>query len=152
HFRRIRSGDQVRRAHQVEEPLPAQPAAATHDLVLHHRDVSRGTTETQEAKLEEDVGYVGERRPPTGHRHSFHPLLSPPRCRLASPGRSWPISPLWQLPGQVSPVLLWLQASLGGYSTHGQALRIVASEKWPSPLPGATRAGVPDDRGLRGHC
>jgi hypothetical protein len=51
----------VRRAEEVEEPLAAHPAAPVHDLVLHHRDVRRGSAEPEDAQLQEGARDLGER-------------------------------------------------------------------------------------------
>ena len=51
---RVRPGDEVRRAEQVEELLVRQPLAAPDDLVLHHRDVRGGAAEGGRAQPEEE--------------------------------------------------------------------------------------------------
>jgi hypothetical protein len=42
---RIRTGDQVDRAEQVQKLGLGEPFPALHDLAVHHRDVSGGATE-----------------------------------------------------------------------------------------------------------
>src|SRR5262245_50051469 len=55
HLRRVRSGDEVGRAEEVEELLSRQPATPADDLVLHQRDVSGGATEPDDAELEKEA-------------------------------------------------------------------------------------------------
>ena len=51
HLGRVRAGDEVRGAEQVEELLAGQPAAAAHHLVLHHGDVGGRPAEAQVPSL-----------------------------------------------------------------------------------------------------
>jgi len=47
-LRRARTGDEIRRAEQIQELLAREPLAAADRLVLHHGDVRRGPTERSE--------------------------------------------------------------------------------------------------------
>src|SRR5207249_5707549 len=73
HFRRVWSGNQIRRAQVVEELLAREPAAAPHDLVLHHGDVRRGTAEGDGAELEKQKRQLAER----GAHRMTHSLRGP---------------------------------------------------------------------------
>jgi len=54
HLGRVRPGDEVRHAEQVQEALVADPPPAPHDLVTHEGDVRRGASKTHGAQLQED--------------------------------------------------------------------------------------------------
>ena len=53
HLGRVRPGDQVRRAQQVEELLVAQPLAPLDDLIVHHADVRGRPAEAGDPQLQE---------------------------------------------------------------------------------------------------
>ena len=66
HLRGVRARREVRRAEEVEELLARHPAAPRHDLVLHHRDVGRGTAEGGRAEAQEERGELLQVRPASG--------------------------------------------------------------------------------------
>ena len=53
HFGRIRSGDKVGGAHQVDELLAREPATSSHHLVFHHGDVRRRPAKADDAEFQE---------------------------------------------------------------------------------------------------
>src|SRR5262245_25153193 len=61
HLGRIRAGDQIRRAEQIEKLVVRKPAASPDDLILDHRDVRRRAAERDHAQLEEEERKVYER-------------------------------------------------------------------------------------------
>ena len=61
HLGRVGARYEVRRTEKVDEPLAAQPAAATHRLVFHHGDVGRGPAETDDAQLQEESRHLAQR-------------------------------------------------------------------------------------------
>src|SRR4030095_489805 len=61
HLGRIRAGDQIRRAEQVEKLVARKPAASPDDLILHHRDVRRRAPERDHAQLEKEERKLFER-------------------------------------------------------------------------------------------
>ena len=79
----VRAGDQVCCAHEIQKLLAAQPAAASHDLHFHERDVGRGSAEADDAQLEEDEAQLTK----SGSEGAFfHPCSAQsPRIPLRSP-------------------------------------------------------------------
>jgi hypothetical protein len=55
-----RPRDQVRCAEQVDEVGVVEPAAPSHELVAHHRDVPGRTPERRQADAKEDGRELGE--------------------------------------------------------------------------------------------
>src|SRR5690606_1479013 len=56
HFRRVRTGNQVGGANQIEEVFTGNPLALLYDFVLHHRDVRCRSAEGNAPEPEEDEG------------------------------------------------------------------------------------------------
>jgi len=56
HLRGIRAGDEIRRSEQVKEALVVQPFPPLDNLVVHHGDVSRRTSESRDADPQEVSG------------------------------------------------------------------------------------------------
>jgi hypothetical protein len=83
HLRRVRSGQQVRRGHQVEEVLTVDPTPPLDDLAVHHRDVRDGPSERDDTELREQAD---ELRPGRALRGVLRLMGSRPGSSRASGG------------------------------------------------------------------
>jgi len=74
---RVRPGDQVGRAQQVEEALAGDPSPPPHHLVLEQRDVRGRTAERGRAEPQEEQRDLAQRPARRGGCRGGHPALLP---------------------------------------------------------------------------